>query len=172
MSDLTNEVLSRLSSLELAMRRLQALDYTPLAANLPTHAMLLIAQFKVSSGNAYVYAGAGYGANLFGVYNYQNPPANGDAAQTTCMLRAGNYKLYVAGQTEPDAGMLDWSVNGSNVLTGQDWYSAGVGANTVQSANIVIAASGLQTFKYTVNGKNVASSNYFLVLYAAWVVPQ
>ena len=100
---------------------------------------------------------------------YQDPNANGDWIETTFYLSAGTYTFGVLGVAEDDAGILDWSVDGVPIITGQDWYNAAPTGNTrKQTSGIVISTSGIHTLRATVNGKNASSVGFYIVLTKAW----
>ena len=58
---------------------------------------------------------------------------------------------------------MQLSVNGANTTSPADTYSNTTGSYAVFDLGLVtIAAPGVQTFKFTVTGKNPASSGYIL----------
>lgn len=96
---------------------------------------------------------------------YNSTSDDGDSADAQFFAQAGTYTLYVLGQTETNRGKADWYIDGSLVVSGQDWY-AGTPANNVtkSSAGITIASSGMHTLKLVVNGKNASSGDYYIGL--------
>ena len=106
------------------------------------------------------------------VYNfcvYQNAAANGDMFSQSVFLRAGTYTFSVLGETTNASGLADWYLDGSLVVSGQDWYSAGTTRNVVKSTvSITIASDGYHVLKGTVNGQNGASGGYELRLTKMW----
>lgn len=102
-----------------------------------------------------------------------NGTANdGDYVSWTCLLAAGTYTLSVLGMTQNNFGKYDWSCDGSNVITGDDRYSAAATYNVVAtSGSFTVTGNGRHLFKGTVNGKNAASTGRFLNLTCLWVVP-
>ncbi len=98
----------------------------------------------------------------FGEYSHQDPPANGDTFRQQFYLAAGAYTLSVLGYTANDAGIVDWFIDGVLVVSGQDWYTLLPGANTVKTAAVNVIGNGQHQIRGVINGKNVASINFWL----------
>lgn len=131
----------------------------------PTHATMWHNESAILAGNAY-NVNLPSAANAFPIY-YQNGPADADSFQQTCFMAAGTYTFYVQGTGGGDRGKIDWYLNGSTFITGQDWYDSNV--DRIKSNAITIATSGVQTIKGTVNGKNGSSSSYYMPLAKYWI---
>jgi hypothetical protein len=88
-------------------------------------------------------------------------PAVNDALTFSMLLRAGTYTLEVLGTTSTSRGTYKWQLNGVDIITGQDWYSASITKNVKKSTGgIVVATDGLQVLKFVCTGKNASASNY------------
>ncbi len=75
----------------------------------------------------------------------------------------GTYDVKVSMKTTTSRGIMQLSVNGTNVGSPADTYSNTTGSYAVFDLGLVtIATPGAQTFKFTVTGKNAASSGYIL----------
>jgi hypothetical protein len=136
------------------------------AAIYPTSATLWHDQAKVITGNALL-------RNLdnnqyFQIYTYQNAAANGDIFEHTVALAAGTYTFEVLGLTANSRGIIDWTLGGSALVTGQDWYSAALTYNVIKSNSVTVATSGVYTLRGTVNGKNASSTAYQMLLTKYW----
>jgi hypothetical protein len=101
---------------------------------------------------------------LYSAAWYQYPSANGDAGEISVLLDSGSYDFAVSGATQFNLGKLDWYIDGSLAISGQDWYSA-TNIDAVTKANtITISTAGRHTVKWVVNGKNNSSSDYYIML--------
>jgi hypothetical protein len=94
----------------------------------------------------------------------QGSTANGDELTFTRLLKAGTYTFVVYGFSANNRGKLDWYMDGSTFITGQEWYTAVGGLQTRNLEGMVIVGDGLHTIKCKVNGKHASSSNYVIAL--------
>ena len=86
---------------------------------------------------------------------------------------AGTYDVKVSMKTTTSRGIMQLSVNGTNVGSPADTYSNTTGSYAVFDLGLVtIATPGTQTFKFTVTGKNSASSGYILCFDDITLTPQ
>jgi hypothetical protein len=99
-------------------------------------------------------------------YAHQTPPANGDSFIHRFYLAGGAHTLNVVGRTQNSAGRLDWYIDGVKVVSLQDWHSVGTVYNVVKTAIVPVVGNGRHTLTAVVNGKNVASINYYIQLYS------
>ena len=132
----------------------------------PQRSYAFISEFEVVTG-----CGGSLGFSLdagqyFSIYGVQNTPGNGDVVQCSFFLKAGTYTMNVLGFMGSNRGIVDWNLDGTNIVTGQDWYAIGGGVyNTIIStASITVTGSGAHLLKLTINGKNVLSSSYYFAL--------
>lgn len=100
----------------------------------------------------------------FGYYSYQTSPANGDTYEFSAWLNKGACTLSILGATLNSTGILDWTMNGVSIATGQDWYSASTVYTARKTISITIPYTGYHKFVATVNGKNASSSNYYYAI--------
>lgn len=139
---------------------------TAAVADFPNRATIWFDEATVSAGGLSTAIDVGQKYNII---NYPTTHANGQYIETTFWLAAGTYTLSVLGQTENDACVVDWTIDGGAAIAGQDWYSSGATKNVVQTGSVTVATSGLHTLRGTVNGKNGSSSNFYLILTKAWL---
>jgi len=86
---------------------------------------------------------------------------------------AGVYDIRVGEKTTTSRGMFQLSINGINVGPVSDEYSNTTGTfSTVDLGNFAFAAPGPQTFKFTVTGKNAASTGFGLAFDDITLTPQ
>ena len=98
-------------------------------------------------------------------YNHQNPSANADSFTNGCQLRAGTYTFRVLGITNNNCPIIDWTLDGVEIVANQDWYSAALTWNVTKSvAAIAVTFDGWHVLRGTVDGKNVSSSDYYMFL--------
>lgn len=135
------------------------------AIDYPTHATIWFDEFIVSTGSltSIIEASQRYNFLVF-----PSAHTNGLYIETTIYLAAGSYTFSVLGQTEDDACIIDWTIDGGAAVTGQDWYSGAVVRNVVKTGAVTISKSGVHTLRGTVNGKNASSTDFYFVLTKGW----
>ena len=124
----------------------------------------------VTAGNALAKihnANANYAVN-----SYQNASADNDSFTNGCYLRAGTYTFYVLGTLMTSGGIIDWTLDGVEIVAAQDWYNNPNVFNTEKSdAGVVVAFDGWHTLRSTVDGKNGASTGHDIILTKFWFEP-
>ncbi len=131
--------------------------------NWPRRAICWHLESLVLTGNAIITNVSG--SQIFNHVPLQNPAANGDVFTNAFLLRPGTYTMECWGATNADHGIIDWSIDDSAVVTGQDWYSAGLTFNVKVTATVQIkGASPWHVLKGTVNGKNASSTDYIITI--------
>ena len=139
----------------------------------PQDTSVFALQFKIAAGITSGWSISQDAAQIYCFQQFQaGTPANGDAAQCTVMLKAGTYDVYFLGIHANNRAKIDWSMDGVDFVTGQDWYNGSTQNNIVKTGTITIASDGRHLLKWTANGKNVSSSNYYVVLTAVWFTSQ
>jgi len=123
--------------------------------------------WTVGTGSGSVYV-AGY---VYTVDGYNVSGGNGDTCTTGALLAAGSYTFSVLGFTAAVAAKVDWYVDGTLIVGGQDWYSAGTVGGVLKTSSVVVALPGWHQIKGIVNGKNASSSGYFLQLAKLYFTP-
>lgn len=137
------------------------------STDLPTRATMWHDEVNITSGNALVPTVDV--SQPFNLYDIQNAPANGDTFTHSFFVQAGTYTFNVLGETRSDQGIIDWYLDGTLIVSGQDWYTAGTSYNVHKAvAGIVIPVAGKHVLKGSINGKNAGSSNYFVRLTKYW----
>jgi len=131
-------------------------------AQYPNSAVLWIDQFTIVAGTGPLVPVI-YSAQFYQLLVHETSAANGDAIQAQFSIAAGTYTISILGFQGTAYGILDIYIDGSVVISGQDWYGGG-GFNTIQSAGSIVLSAGVHTFKIVVNGKNGSSSGYLFDL--------
>lgn len=103
-------------------------------------------------------------------YAQQFPTAaNGDAWSWTFFIKAGTYTFNVYGVIGTALAIVDWTLDGSAIVTGQDWYNGSYVYNTVKAVgSISVATDGQHTLRATVNGKNGSSTGFYVEFTKMW----
>ena len=108
----------------------------------------------------------------YAVNSFQNVSANNDSFTNGCYLRAGTYTFYVLGTLMTSGGIIDWTLDGVEIVAAQDWYNNPNVFNTEKSdAGVVVAFDGWHTLRSTVDGKNGASTGHDIILTKFWFEP-
>ena len=101
-----------------------------------------------------------------------NATATGDWVQFTApAVPAGTYTVVVMDKTYSDRGSYQLSVGGTNVGSVVDQYAATSAFRDQIVGDVTFASAGDRTFRFTVTGKNGASSGYVLSVDAVLLVP-
>ncbi len=102
------------------------------------------------------------------LYNFRfenTTTADADNVSYKVTLTTGTYTLVIIHDTINSGGKVDVSLAGTTVLTGLDTYSASQTSNVISTTtSISVTSEGVQTLKFTLNGKNASSSDYSLLL--------
>jgi len=135
-----------------------------LADNFPKRATLWHEDSIVTAGNAItvvVTADQYYNSRA-----YQNTAADGDTFTQSVTLAAGTYTMTILGSKGNSRGIIDWTLGGVSIETGQDWYDAAPATyNDVETVtSISVTNPGTYVLRGTVNGKNASSTDYYIVL--------
>ncbi|HTB81561.1 MAG TPA: carbohydrate-binding protein, partial [Opitutaceae bacterium] len=77
-------------------------------------------------------------------------------------VTAGTYQVQMEWKGNNSRGILQLSIDGTNVGPTLDQYSSGQTYPTTTFGTVTFSATGTHTLKLTVTGKNSASSNYQL----------
>lgn len=101
----------------------------------------------------------------------QSPAANGNTFTQSFWIRAGTYTFAVLGITNVNKGKIDWYIDNTLVVSGQDWYSASSVANVIKTASVTIATDGYHTLKGVVNGRNASASDWQILISEMWLRP-
>jgi hypothetical protein len=146
---------------------LPAVDPTPIANRYPTHATLWHDESTSLVGA--VWAHTLFPAQRYNTFTMKATHANGDAFQQTFFLKAGTYTFSVLGRTTGGSGKIDWYIDNVKVVSLQDWFYGGELSNIIKTASsISVVGNGLHTLKGIINGKNVSSEDYAMLLTKYW----
>jgi hypothetical protein len=141
-----------------------------LHANLPERATLWHDESQVEAGNSLTQALDA--SQRYGTRVHQNPPADNDAFTQSFVLKAGTYTFHVLGITQSNCGKIDWTIDGTAIASGQDWYSSSTTYNVVKSVTgVVISGNGRHVLKGRVNGRNASATDYHIRLTKMWLEP-
>lgn len=125
---------------------------------------------KIISGNT-LFEGTDT-SQYHNYYALQNPGANGDTLEWNVSLEEGNYTLFMLGETDSGSGIIKFQLNGSDIVTGLDWYNAGLQNNIVKSGNFSVSTGDNYALRSIVTGKNASSSGHNISGTRVWIVKQ
>lgn len=128
----------------------------------PVAAQVFLDNFTGVTGT---WGATSYGSQRFGFYLSNTAThANGDAVEGKFSLAAGTYDLDLLCITSSAYAMVDVSIDGV-VVGSVDLYSAGEVDNAHKTlTSVVVATDGIHTLRLTANGKNGASSSYYILV--------
>ncbi len=86
--------------------------------------------------------------------------ADGDWISVMFFANKGTYTVSILGFTAGSCAKQDWSLNGVNQTTGQDWYSSSTVYNVVKTFTMTVPYTGVHTLKSTINGRNASASGW------------
>jgi len=98
----------------------------------------------------------------------QNVAANGDKFEHKFFARSGIYTLHQIGIRNTNAGIVEWSVDGTAYGT-IDWYGALARNYNQNLGSVSVLTDGLHTLQGEIVGKNTSSSAYILYLNWYWL---
>ncbi len=133
----------------------------------PTRATMWHDEATVTNGNALVSTISN--SQLGNFYSLQSTAGDSDSFTHSFYIKAGTYTIYWLGRTNSGSGKIDWSLDGVDFETGQDWYSGTDTYNVIKSASITIAEDGKHVLRGTVNGRSGLSSSYAIHLTKYWI---
>ncbi|MGG1515496.1 family 16 glycosylhydrolase [Paenibacillus oryzisoli] len=97
------------------------------------------------------------------VFNSLNGNGAGDYIQYSVGVpQPGTYSVYARDRVAANKGIYQLAVNGADVGSTVDQYAASSGFSESNIGTVTIGSAGNQTFRFTVSGKNTASSGYTL----------
>lgn len=110
-------------------------------------------------------------AQRYGGYVHQSAAADGDIWTHSVNLETGNYTMYILCLTTSGSGILDLSMDGTDIWTGIDFYSGSTTKNVLKFSVVAVSGSKRHVLRGTVNGKNASSSGHEIRITAMWVQP-
>jgi legume-like lectin family protein len=126
---------------------------------------------SVSSGPTYrVFAWTGF---TDGNGTILDATRVGDSVTITLNVpQAGTYDVKVAVKLVLSRGVMQLSVNGTNVGPAEDQYLSSNAWKEFDIGNVLVSSAGNQSFKFTVVGKNSSSSGYSISFDYIKLTPQ
>ncbi|MCD4687504.1 MAG: hypothetical protein K8S97_16360 [Anaerolineae bacterium] len=146
-------------------------NLTYLYDNLSLRAMLWHMNSIVTAGNA--LARTMTTSQMFGFHHRQDVAADGDTFTQSFVLAPGTYTFYALGKKTYSSGKVDWSLDGSTIVTGQDWNDASTFNIIMSVASVQVGDTdgGRHVLQGTINGTSGGAGDYRLDLTAMWFVP-
>lgn len=108
-------------------------------------------------------------AQKYVAYIFQSTQVNGNKFSQSFFMKAGIYTFTVLGVDNTNRGKIDWSIDDTDIIIGQDWYNTTIAYNVEKTNSFPILFDGLHVLKGTTNGKNASSSGYSMVLTKYWI---
>ena len=100
-------------------------------------------------------------AQILSGYYINVAPANNDQVTFPLVLGKGTYEVSMIYRTSNERGKLDVALDG-NIIINLDQYSAATIYNVIHRESAVVIRHPTKTISFKVNGKNAASSNYYV----------
>jgi hypothetical protein len=128
----------------------------------PESAALFAMDAKAVSGGT---VGMSYQAGQAFTHWASGFQGNGITREWYFPLKAGTYSFEVLGATYNGSPIVDWTLDGAALLTGQDWYSGGgVVANVRKANDVTVPTDGNHTLRLTINGRNAGNTTDYDLL--------
>ena len=124
---------------------------SPIVINPQFYTATTAAAITLSASSSQVY-------DLFSLMN----DGNGKYVTYEFYVPSGTYTLKYIYAKSAGGGIVDISIDGTDISTGNDTYAAATTYNQIITATGISLSRGLHTLKLTMNGKNGASSGYAL----------
>jgi len=95
-------------------------------------------------------------------YLFNTTHANNDQVTFPLVLGKGTYEVSMMYRTFNNRGKLDIALDGNIIINQLDQYSAGDTYNVIHRESAVVIRHPTKTLSFKVNGKNAASSDYYV----------
>ena len=99
---------------------------------------------------------------LNGYYINDISHANNDQVTFPLVLGKGTYEVSMIYITTSSRGKLDVALDGNIIINQLDQYSAVAAHNVIHRESAVVIRHPTQIISFKVNGKNAASSDYYM----------
>jgi len=99
---------------------------------------------------------------LNGYYINSVAPANNDQVTFPLVLGKGTYEVSMIYITSSNRAKLDVALDGNIIINQLDQYSAAAIYNVIHRESAVVIRHPTRTISFKVNGKNAASSDYYV----------
>lgn len=105
----------------------------------------------------------------YGFLAYISTPIDGNEfMHKDILLDAGEYVFTALGATNALQGKIDWFLDGDQIGSIQDWYTASVVYNALKAETVHVDTAGYHTLTGVINGKNASSGGYYMTLTKIW----
>jgi len=111
------------------------------------------------------------GSTPFYADTFQTSNANGNSCKQEFVIKAGTYNFFRVGTRGTTRAKVDWYLDGTLIISGEDWYNATTAAAVLSTSGIVISTDGTHELKFVVNGHNASSSAYVVSISKMWFQP-
>jgi H2-forming N5,N10-methylenetetrahydromethanopterin dehydrogenase-like enzyme len=120
--------------------------------------------------NSRVVVGNAIAATIGATLRFNHTAAQTAASATDAFinfieLQAGTYDFSVVGTKDAAMGICDWYLDGTKIVSLQDWYAAAPAVNTAQTTSVVVAKDGVYRLLCKVNGHNVAPATDYILAF-------
>lgn len=136
----------------------------------PTYATLWHSASKATAGTAITTVLTS--SQIYCAYTRPTTPANGDTFEQQFLMAAGTYNLTILYIKNTYHGKLDLYIDDVLIFNALDLYAASIAFNQMHTGTVSLVTSGLHTLRGVTNGKNISSSDYYLLITAFWLKPQ
>jgi len=107
---------------------------------------------------------------MYNHYCTQVDHADANEIEHLVSLQEGTYTFGALGLKTADSGKIDWYLDNTKIVDGQDWYAGSPTYDQKQiHPGIVVAESGEYSLRGVTNGKNTSSSGYYILLTKYWI---
>lgn len=122
---------------------------------------------KVTSGACTIQAPSINTAWIFNHYSLTaGTTADGDEVSWYIPLAPGTYTLVVYGAAAGTRAKVDWYIDGTKVVSGQDWYAGSATYTVFTTTGLTVAGLGQHTIACKVNGRNASATGWLISLTA------
>jgi len=101
-------------------------------------------------------------AQILSGYYTNTTGTNNDQVTFPLVLGKGTYEVSMIYITTSSRGKLDIALDGNIIINQLDQYSVASIPNVLHRESAVVIRHPTKTISFTVNGKNAASSNYYV----------
>jgi len=128
----------------------------------PNYVQLWHKNSTIVSGNAVAMTLSA--SQPYQFYSYQFTAAAADSFEQTFVLRAGTYTLRVLCVAGSNRGVMKWTLDGVDVVTGQNHHAAAADVfNTIFNNTVTVTYTGTHTLRGTVTSAGSGGNHYIAI---------